>query len=81
MKNKLRNLSRSLGAAACVLSLSACSSMDSRTAEYTVGGAGVGLGVGALVSMASAGCIPCGVAIGSAVGAGAGLAYDQTEKR
>ena len=81
MKNKLRILSKSLAAIACTISLSACSSMDTRTAEYTVGGAGVGLGVGALVSMASAGCIPCGVAVGSAVGAGAGLAYDQTEKR
>jgi osmotically inducible lipoprotein OsmB len=81
MKNTFKVLSRSVAVAACVLSLSACSSLDSRTAEYTVGGAAVGAGVGALVSMGSAGCIPCGALVGTAVGAGVGLAADQTQKR
>ena len=80
MTNIFHILSRSTAIAACVLSLSACSTMDSRTAEYTVGGAALGAGVGALVSMGSAGCIPCGAWVGSAVGAGVGLAYDQTDK-
>jgi glucokinase len=54
--------------------------MNSTTADRTVVGAGVGLGVGTLVSVTSAGCIPCGAAVGTAVGAGVGLAYDQYNK-
>lgn len=81
MTNISKILSRSLAVAACVLSLSACSSVDSRTAGYTVGGAAVGAGAGALISMGFAGCIPCGALVGTAVGAGAGLAYDQSQKQ
>lgn len=80
MTNILRMLSRTTAVAVCVLSLSACSTVDTKTAEYTVGGAAVGAGVGALVSMGSAGCIPCGAWVGSAVGAGVGLATDQAQK-
>lgn len=64
----------------CIAALSACAPMDSRTATDTVGGAGLGLGVGALVSLTAAGCIPCGAAVGTAIGAGAGFAYDQSSK-
>ena len=78
MKKSFSVLSRPLAAAVCILSLAACSTMNSKTAENTLVGGGVGLGVGALVSVVSAGCIPCGAAVGTAVGAGAGLAYDQT---
>jgi len=80
MTNTITILSRSLAMAVCVLSLSACAGVDSRTAVDTAGGAVVGAGVGALVSVTAAGCIPCGAAVGAVVGAGAGLAYDQASK-
>jgi hypothetical protein len=41
----------------------------------------VGAATGTVVTVATAGCIPCGAAIGGAAGAGVGLIYDRLDNR
>lgn len=59
--------------------LSACSNLDT-TQERVLSGGAIGAGVGAATTILTGGCISCGTAIGGAVGAGAGYAYDYFEK-
>lgn len=76
MKTASLLLTRSL-AIACVLSLVACSGMNT-TQQRTISGAGIGAGVGAVGTAMTGGCITCGAAVGAAVGAGAGYVYDRS---
>jgi osmotically inducible lipoprotein OsmB len=69
-----------LAVLACILSLSACSNMNS-TQQRTLSGAGIGAGVGAVGTVMTGGCISCGAAVGAAVGAGAGYVYDKTQNK
>jgi osmotically inducible lipoprotein OsmB len=64
-------IAKSLAASVCILSLSACSNMNT-TQQRTLSGAGIGAGVGVVSTVMTGGCVSCGAAIGAAAGAGAG---------
>lgn len=66
-------------AALLLLSLGACSGLNT-TQERTLSGGALGAGVGAVGTVLTGGCIACGAVIGGAVGAGAGYVYDQIER-
>lgn len=78
MKTASSLVTRSL-AIACVLSLAACSSMNT-TQQRTLSGAGIGAGVGAVGTVMTGGCVTCGAVVGAAVGAGAGYVYDHSRR-
>ena len=61
-----------------LLGTAGCSNM-SNTEQRTLSGGAIGAAGGTVVG-AIAGCPWCGAAIGGAVGAGAGYAYDQVKK-
>lgn len=75
----MKNTVKTLAIFTCLISLSACSGM-STTQQRTLSGAGIGAGVGVVGTAMTGGCISCGAAIGTAVGAGAGYVYDRTKK-
>jgi osmotically inducible lipoprotein OsmB len=54
-----------------MMALTACSGM-SDTQQRTVSGGAIGATVGTVGTVMTGGCLPCGAAIGGAVGAGAG---------
>ena len=56
---------------AVVVSLTACSGMNSRQ-QKMVSGAAIGTGVGAVGAAATGGCVTCGAVIGAGVGTAAG---------
>lgn len=62
-----------------LLSLSACSGLDN-TEESVLSGGAIGAAVGTVGVLMTGGCIPCGTAIGSAVGAGAGYAIERARR-
>lgn len=57
-----------------LLSLSGCESWGPAGSKVAAGTL-IGLGTGAVVTAATGGCVPCGIAIGGAAGAGAGYIY------
>ena len=59
-----------------LLFLGACGTLTP-TQQDTVAGSAVGLAAGTMSTVILGGCIPCGAAIGGAVGAGAGYAISQ----
>jgi hypothetical protein len=61
------------------LALAGCSGMNT-TEQRTLSGGAIGAGVGVVGTALTGGCIWCGAAIGSAVGAGAGFIYDQSQR-
>jgi osmotically inducible lipoprotein OsmB len=72
---------RRLGISLAMVSMRAlmgCSNM-SATQQRTLSGGAIGAAGGAVIGGLS-GCAWCGAAIGGAVGAGAGYAYDQVKK-
>jgi osmotically inducible lipoprotein OsmB len=73
-------MKRSITSIAIVLTLglTGCSNM-SNTEQRTLSGGAIGAAGGAVIGALS-GCPWCGAAIGGAVGAGAGYAYDQVKK-
>jgi len=77
MKDSSSNFIKSLAIGVCILSLSACSNMNS-TQQRTLSGAAIGAGVGTVGAAVTGGCVTCGAVIGTAVGAGAGYVYDKT---
>lgn len=66
-------------ATVCLISLGACSNM-STTQQRVVSGAAVGAVAGLGVTAATGGCISCGAAIGTAVGAGVGYVIDRANQ-
>ncbi len=77
MEKSYLSFTKSLAIGLCILSLSACSGMNT-TQQRTLSGAGIGAGIGTVGTVMTGGCVTCGAAIGAAVGAGAGYAYDKT---
>jgi osmotically inducible lipoprotein OsmB len=65
--------------ALCTMLLASCSNMTP-TQQRVLSGAGIGAAAGTAGAAMTGGCISCGAAIGTAVGAGAGLIVDQQEK-
>ena len=57
-----------------LLSLGACSGMSTSGQRILVGTA-IGAAAGTAATVATAGCVPCGIAIGAGAGAGAGYIY------
>ncbi len=69
--------------AACIvgiIAMTGCADM-SRQEQRVISGAAAGTAIGAAGTVLTGGCVACGAAIGGAVGAGAGFAMDQLEKR
>jgi osmotically inducible lipoprotein OsmB len=62
-----------------LLGLTACSGMNDTEQRTLTGGAG-GAVIGTVGTVVTGGCIPCGAAIGGAVGAAGGYVVDQIEK-
>ncbi len=62
-----------------LLGLVSCSNLDTMQQEMLSGGA-IGAVVGTVGIAITGGCIPCGTAIGGAVGVGAGYLIDQIDK-
>ncbi len=72
----------SIGRVVIVLSLAgltACAGMDD-TQQRMVSGGATGAVVGIVGTAITGGCIPCGTAIGGAVGTGVGYVVDQVNK-
>lgn len=63
----------------CLMSLTACSNMNS-TQQSTLSGAAIGAGVGTVGTVLTGGCIACGAAVGGVVGAGTGYVLDKVSK-
>lgn len=63
----------------CVMLLASCSNMTA-TEQRVLSGAGIGAAAGTAGAAMTGGCVSCGAAIGTAVGAGAGYIVDQNEK-
>ncbi|HEX2753244.1 MAG TPA: hypothetical protein VHP34_09140 [Alphaproteobacteria bacterium] len=59
--------------------LTACSGMN-KTEQRMLSGAAIGAGVGTVGTAMTGGCVSCGAAIGTAVGAGAGYVVDRYNK-
>jgi hypothetical protein len=66
-----KNFTRPVLIVVSMLALTACSGM-SDTQQRTVSGGAIGATVGTVGTVMTGGCLPCGAAIGGAVGAGAG---------
>jgi len=62
-----------------LVSLTACSGMN-KTEQRVLSGAAIGAGVGTVGTAMTGGCVSCGAAIGTAVGAGAGYVVDHYNK-
>ncbi|MDD5586378.1 MAG: hypothetical protein PHY92_05405 [Alphaproteobacteria bacterium] len=75
---------RSLRATAVILSLlglSACETAFTPSQQDTMAGGVVGLAAGTVSTVILGGCLPCGAAIGGAIGAGTGYAVNQINKQ
>lgn len=66
-------------AAICLISLGACTNMT-HTQQRVVSGAVVGAAAGLGIAAATSGCISCGAAIGTVVGAGVGYVIDRANQ-
>lgn len=53
---------------------------DNATKQRLLNGGALGIGLGALGTAVTGGCIPCGAVVGLATGTGAGYLYDTHEK-
>lgn len=62
-----------------LLALTACSNLDDTQQKMLSGGA-AGAVIGTVGVAVTGGCIPCGTAIGGAVGAGTGYVLDKMDK-
>lgn len=69
---------RALAGFAVIAALSGCSSMD-QTQQRMVSGGAIGATVGTVGIALTGGCIPCGTAIGGAVGVASGYLIDQLD--
>ncbi len=74
----MRKLATATVLVAC-LGMTACSGL-STTEQRVLSGGAIGAGVGAVGTAVTGGCVACGAAIGSVVGAGVGYIYDQSRK-
>ena len=61
------------------LSTTSCTNMTQKE-QRVVSGAAIGAGVGTVGTAMTGGCVSCGAAIGTAVGAGAGYVVDEMNK-
>ena len=66
-------------AAMALVCLTACSGMN-KTEQRMLSGAAIGAGVGTVGTAMTGGCVSCGAALGTAVGAGAGYVVDRYNK-
>jgi hypothetical protein len=62
-----------------LLGLTSCANMDDAQ-QKTLSGGAAGAVIGTVGTVITGGCIPCGTAIGAAVGAGTGYVLDQIDK-
>jgi osmotically inducible lipoprotein OsmB len=79
MKTTKTTTSRLAVLGLCTLLLAGCSSMT-HTQQRVVSGAALGAAAGVGVTAATGGCISCGAAIGTAVGAVTGYIVDRANQ-
>lgn len=60
-----------------LVAMTGCSDM-SKKEQRVLSGAAIGAGAGTAGAAMTGGCVSCGAAIGTAVGAGAGYVFDET---
>ncbi len=77
--SKTKSFARVAVLGAGLLALTACSNLDDTQQKVLSGGA-AGAVIGTVGVAITGGCIPCGTAIGGAVGAGTGYILDQMDK-
>jgi hypothetical protein len=77
--SKAKSFARAAVIGAGLLALTACSNLDDTQQKVLSGGA-AGAVIGTVGVAITGGCIPCGTAIGGAVGAGTGYLLDQMDK-
>lgn len=65
--------------AVCLLTLMGCDTLG-HTGSRIVGGSAIGAATGAVATVLTGGCIPCGAAIGAGAGAGAGYVFDRANR-
>lgn len=75
MTQTLSRTSRTALLLVCLASLGACSNLTPKE-QRMLSGAAIGTTAGALGTALTGGCVACGAAVGGAVGAGSGYAYD-----
>lgn len=63
-----------------LLTLGACGTLTPNQQSTVTGGA-VGMAAGTVSTVILGGCIPCGTAIGGAIGAGTGYAIEQINQQ
>lgn len=59
------------------IAMTGCSNMSKRE-QRVISGAAIGAGIGTAGTVMTGGCVSCGAAIGTAVGAGAGYIVDKS---
>ena len=62
-----------------LLATSACSNLDDKQQKMVTGGA-AGAVIGTVGTVVTGGCIPCGTALGAAVGTAGGYVMHQVDK-
>ena len=77
--NRTTSFVRATVMAIGLIGLTACSNLDDTQQKVLSGGA-AGAIIGTVGVAITGGCIPCGTAIGGAVGAGTGYVLDQLDK-
>lgn len=70
---------RNVAVMTCLLGLGACSDLNS-TEQRVLSGGAIGAVAGTVGTVIMGGCIPCGTAIGGAIGAGSGYLIDEIRK-
>jgi len=77
MRKEYMSKTKALVAVLALVAMTGCSNM-SKKEQRVLSGAAIGAGAGTVGAAATGGCVSCGAAIGTAVGAGAGYIFDET---
>ncbi len=78
-KKNMMYSAKTMLAVLALVSMTACSGMSQRE-QRVLSGAAIGAGVGTAGAAMTGGCVSCGAAIGTAVGAGAGYVVDRYDE-
>jgi len=79
MRKVFMSKTKALMAVLALVAMTGCSDM-SKKEQRVLSGAAIGAGAGTAGAAMTGGCVGCGAAIGTAVGAGAGYIFDETKK-
>ncbi len=65
----------------CLMMFGGCETTLGRTETNVIAGGALGAAAGALVTVASGGCLPCAALIGGGIGSGSGYVYSRLTRK